>query len=117
KVFHHIRTIHEGNYPIQLGKFKIKYIRDLTLGYDNSQPDCKAILPTMPKDHMITFTFEDDSVLTLRNSGTEPKLKFYIECFDKNDVKIAESKARELLQAMTNDWVKPNEFGLKVKPE
>jgi len=28
---------------------------------------------------MITFTLEDGSVLTLRASGTEPKIKFYID--------------------------------------
>ena len=28
---------------------------------------------------MITFTFENGAVCTLRGSGTEPKLKFYVE--------------------------------------
>lgn len=28
---------------------------------------------------MITFYFENKSVLTLRTSGTEPKIKFYSE--------------------------------------
>ena len=28
---------------------------------------------------MITFTLENGSVVTLRGSGTEPKLKYYME--------------------------------------
>ena len=36
------------------------------------------MLPTS-SSQMITFTFEDGSVATLRTSGTEPKIKYYVE--------------------------------------
>lgn len=28
---------------------------------------------------MVTFTFENGAVITLRTSGTEPKIKYYAE--------------------------------------
>jgi hypothetical protein len=34
-----------GTYPRVLGNFKIKNIRDLTIGYDDAQPNCHPILP------------------------------------------------------------------------
>ena len=36
-------------------------------------------LPVSPSSQMITFTFENGCVVTLRTSGTEPKIKYYTE--------------------------------------
>lgn len=82
RIFDRIRNIEgDGNYPksVKNGEYPIKYIRDLTTGTDTSQPDGKAILPTSKSSQMITFTFENGVVLTLRTSGTEPKIKYYAE--------------------------------------
>lgn len=54
-------------------------MRDLTTGYDNSQPGNKAILPVSKDSQMITFNFENGLTATLRTSGTEPKVKYYTE--------------------------------------
>lgn len=51
----------------------------MTVGYDNSQPLNKAILPVDKTTQMITFNFENGLVATLRTSGTEPKIKYYTE--------------------------------------
>jgi phosphomannomutase len=69
-------------YPKSLlnGKYVVTSVRDLmTPGYDSSQPDQKAILPVSCSSQMITFTFENGLVATLRTSGTEPKIKYYAE--------------------------------------
>lgn len=42
-------------------------------------PDNKPILPISKTSEMITFNFENDFVCTLRTSGTEPKIKYYVE--------------------------------------
>jgi phosphomannomutase len=68
-----------GEYPQTCGPYKIKNVRDLTTGYDTTQPDNKAILPVSRSTHMITFYFENGCIATLRGSGTEPKLKYYVE--------------------------------------
>ncbi|GAB1289670.1 Phosphoglucomutase-2 [Apodemus speciosus] len=69
----------KNNYPKACGKFEISAIRDLTTGYDDSQPDKKAVLPTSKSSQMITFTFANGGVATMRTSGTEPKIKYYAE--------------------------------------
>jgi len=41
----------------------------------------------LPKSNVIQFYLEDDSKITIRPSGTEPKVKFYFEV--KNELKTA----------------------------
>lgn len=83
KIFERIRNWNakSGAYPPSIfdGKYKIKNIRDLTTGVDTSRPDGKAQLPSSKTSQMITFTFENGTVVTLRTSGTEPKIKYYSE--------------------------------------
>lgn len=68
-------------YPESLmnGKYEVISVRDLTTGYDSSQPDHQAILPISRSSQMITFTFKNGLVATLRTSGTEQKIKYYTE--------------------------------------
>lgn len=68
-------------------KYKIVSIRDLTTGYDNSQPGNRAILPVSRSSQMITFVFDNGLYITLRTSGTEPKIKYYSELCMSPDVK------------------------------
>ena len=49
------------------------------MGYDSREPDHKPRLPVSASSEMITFYFECGAVATLRGSGTEPKLKYYVE--------------------------------------
>ena len=63
------------------GRFIISSIRDLTVGFDSSrkEQDYQPVLPVDPSSHMITYLFENGACLTLRTSGTEPKIKYYLE--------------------------------------
>lgn len=63
-----------------LGKrYLIKSVRDLTTGYDSTTIDYIPLLPISKGSQMITFTFENGLIATLRTSGTEPKIKYYAE--------------------------------------
>ena len=74
------RLINGGKYQDALRQWKVASIRDLHgAGVDTSQPDGKPTLPTSASTHMLTYTFENGAVITLRTSGTEPKLKYYAE--------------------------------------
>ena len=75
----------DGSYPKIMGKFEITRVRDVTTGYDSFENDKKCKLPIQPNSEMITFWFKNGATVTLRNSGTEPKLKYYIETKDDND--------------------------------
>jgi len=61
------------------GECKVVAVRDLVRGYDSEQPDKKALLPTSKSSPMITFKFDTGLVVTIRVSGTEPKIKYYTE--------------------------------------
>src|ERR1700761_8801621 len=78
-IFNSIRAL--GNpFPSKLGSRKVTYWRDLTKGWDSSTPDHKPILPADPSSQMITFETEGSVRMTIRASGTEPKIKMYLEC-------------------------------------
>lgn len=79
--------------------------------YDSTQPDKKAILPVSKSSHMITFWFENGGVVTLRGSGTEPKLKYYSELSDDTPEK-ARKELDELIQAVISEFLKPEAHGL-----
>lgn len=93
----------KDSYPTECGRFSVSAVRDLTTGYDNNQPDnkavsasldslsladfvvyrfvafCSQVLPTSRSSQMITFSFANGGVATMRTSGTEPKIKYYTE--------------------------------------
>jgi len=100
-------------------KYKIAYVRDLTTGFDSSKPDKKAIFPTDPSSQMITFTFENGVIATLRTSGTEPKLKYYVEYCGKPEEKDwtkIETEMQDMVQYLTKEFIQADIHGLK-KPD
>jgi phosphoglucomutase / phosphopentomutase len=108
-----------GQYWPACGDFPIAHIRDLTTGYDSQQPDHKAILPVSASSHMITYTFANGCVATLRTSGTEPKLKYYVELAgavgqSRDEVteilrKQVEQIVEQMLQPTENNLERPAE--------
>ena len=90
---------------------KVESVRDLGTGLDTSQPDQKAKLPWKPGGKFISFELDGGAVLTLRASGTEPKLKYYLEV--QGD---SRSAAAELAKSIEADVVatllQPEKYGL-----
>lgn len=68
-------------------KYLITGVRDLTTGYDNTKANNQATLPISKSSQMITFSFNNGMVTTLRTSGTEPKIKYYSELCASPDMK------------------------------
>ncbi len=108
-----IDGIERPRYPKTCGNQKIKSVRDLTIGYDSSEADTKAILPSDPSAHFVTFTMESGSVVSLRTSGTEPKLKIYIELKTRNP-SSAQKELDDLSKAVMRELVRPQEYGLEL---
>uniref|UniRef100_A0A914Z2V6 Phosphoglucomutase (alpha-D-glucose-1,6-bisphosphate-dependent) n=1 Tax=Panagrolaimus superbus TaxID=310955 RepID=A0A914Z2V6_9BILA len=106
---------HEAKYPTTIGTQNVKYIRDLTTGYDNEQEGNKAVLPLSTSSEMITFTLENGSIATLRASGTEPKVKYYIELITEPGKEDIDSVVRDFVK-FENDVVQsllqPTKYGL-----
>ncbi|KAJ3442031.1 phosphomannomutase 45a [Anaeramoeba flamelloides] len=104
-IFKKIRN--NGNYFEKIGQFSIKSIRDLTTGFDNSKPNNKADLFVDPNSQMITFTLENDAVITLRTSGTEPKIKYYIEYSGKESREKIQQKLEILTRVFIQTCIEP----------
>ncbi|KZP29895.1 hypothetical protein FIBSPDRAFT_726687 [Athelia psychrophila] len=78
-------TTGSPHYPTHIAQLKITRVVDLTTGYDSGNaPSYKPALP-LSSGHMIQFRAESEGaegmkiVLTTRTSGTEPKIKYYLE--------------------------------------
>lgn len=117
-VFALIRSL-DNPYPKTIGPFKVERWRDLTVGYDSSTSNNYPLLPVSSSVQMITVTLSNENpdegvVFTARGSGTEPKLKVYIEAHAS-----AESRAKALSRSVWNElrgrWFKPSESGLSER--
>lgn len=96
-----------GKYVETCGKYKVKYVRDLlSPGFDNSQPDNKPTLPVSSSSSMLTFTFENGCVVTLRMSGTEPKLKYYCEMGGSDPEKVRAELDDLVENGIRGEWLK-----------
>ena len=61
---------------------------------------------------MITYSLEGPAIITLRASGTEPKLKYYLEAFCP-DEEQSRQLAERLQAAVAAELVQPEVHGLR----
>ncbi|KYQ89432.1 phosphoglucomutase [Tieghemostelium lacteum] len=116
RIFNEIRG-NNREYVKELGEFKVERIRDLTTGYDTAfPPEFKAQLPTSSSTQMITFYFTNGSIATLRGSGTEPKLKYYVESIGSDKLQVQQTLTKlvslvieKLLRPKENELTPPKE--------
>ena len=74
----------------EIAGVKVKEYRDYQKGVED-----------LPKSDVIQIVLEDETYLTVRPSGTEPKIKFYISVVD-SDKKVAEEKLEKLEKEFLN---------------
>jgi phosphoglucomutase len=110
-IFEAIRAL-GSPYPSIVGSRKITRWRDLTAGFDSKSKDNIPDLPVDKSAQMITCEVEEGR-FTVRGSGTEPKIKLYIECTAK-DSKTAKAAAEEIQRDLLREWFKPEENGLRL---
>ncbi|MCL2294969.1 MAG: phospho-sugar mutase [Spirochaetes bacterium] len=70
----------------KLGELKISAVRDY-------EKNISLNGITLPQSDVLQFILEDGSMVTVRPSGTEPKIKFYISCRDAAGKKLQETKS------------------------
>mmetsp|Transcript_39273 Transcript_39273/g.76833 ORF Transcript_39273/g.76833 Transcript_39273/m.76833 type:complete len:603 (+) Transcript_39273:71-1879(+) len=104
-----------GKYPTSVGGFKIAHVRDLTVGYDSSTKDNKTTLPASTSSQHLTFTFENGCVANLRGSGTEPKLKFYVELHGANKDEVTATLIK-MVNSIVDECLEPPKWNLKWTP-
>jgi phosphomannomutase len=104
-IFDKIRQV----YPQRISGVNVVGVRDLTVGYDSSTADKKPRLPISSSTQMITFELENGCVMTLRTSGTEPKIKYYTEM----KVLKGDGGLQGLVDQMIQELLEPKVNGLK----
>ncbi len=93
-----------------LGGEKVVNIRDIQqqISYDPTNPSAKTALE-FPKSNVLQFILESGTIVSARPSGTEPKIKFYINskipAGDGSDKWLddAKAKAASLCDAISTD--------------
>ncbi|KAF8606309.1 hypothetical protein BDV93DRAFT_521136 [Ceratobasidium sp. AG-I] len=103
-----------STYPKSIGGLTVTAIRDLTSGHgfdsDAAPPDHTPSLP-VSGGHMITFKAVDENglaiVLTIRTSGTEPKIKYYLEGSGPSREKVTKALSR-VVDELGNEWMQAN---------
>ena len=84
-----MRSMREKTHT-EIAGVKVKEYRDYQKGVED-----------LPKSDVIQIVLEDETYLTVRPSGTEPKIKFYISVVDSNK-KVAEEKLAKLEKEFIN---------------
>jgi len=96
------------SYPKSIAGLGVTSIVDLTLGYDSTNPPTyKPSLPTS-SGHMIQFRAASKDgvkiVLTTRTSGTEPKIKYYLEGSGQ-DRDAVQNVLGAVVKELTDEWM------------
>lgn len=119
-VFDHVRRL--GNpYPKLVGQRAVACWRDLTVGYDSSTDDHVPDLPVSKNSQMITCWLKkidgtDEGIrFTVRASGTEPKIKIYLECHSHDPIS-AEMGAAQTLELIKLEWFNDPCLSMERKP-
>ncbi|XP_075871005.1 glucose 1,6-bisphosphate synthase isoform X1 [Nelusetta ayraudi] len=117
RIFSRLRSFggSDGSYPQHCGGVPVLQVRDVTTGYDSSQPDRRSVLPVTRNSHMITFSLQNGVVATLRTSGTEPKIKLYGEyCAAPgvSDAAMLEAELQKILAALLEEFLEPDRNNL-----
>ncbi|VEU21609.1 DEKNAAC102494 [Brettanomyces naardenensis] len=112
KIFNQvIRRKQRTDYPSRVGDYQVLTWRDLTLGFDSSTKDGEPVLPVDSSTQMITCTLRganENEVIrfTARGSGTEPKLKVYIEARSEWQSR-SKKLARAVWDVLKWRWFRP----------
>lgn len=97
-----------NNPPAELTGIKVVMIKDYLLGMSKELLTGFETPIQLPKSDVLQFFLEDGSKISVRPSGTEPKIKFYFgvkgvlsstEVFDQVDAEM-EEKIKQIMEAL-----------------
>ncbi|WP_295161527.1 phospho-sugar mutase [uncultured Brachyspira sp.] len=93
KAIEDLMTYYRNNLPAEISGVQVEAVSDYEKKevYNNTGKKIKDI--TLPKSNVLQYILADKTKITIRPSGTEPKIKFYFE------VCVKESKDKRLAAA------------------
>ncbi|KII88880.1 hypothetical protein PLICRDRAFT_159795 [Plicaturopsis crispa FD-325 SS-3] len=104
------------SYPKSIAGLNVTRVVDLTTGYDSANPP--SYEPSLPlsSGHMIQLRAQAADgntkiVLTTRTSGTEPKIKYYLEGSGK-DAKAVGALLPKVVDELGSGWMEAEKHGL-----
>ena len=106
-----------GGYKKIFHNMTVISLKDITMGYDSTKEDKTSDLPITASSHMIMYEFENGCTVTLRTSGTEPKIKFYTEMAGNPLESKCKSELQEdlkvIVDRLVDEMLNLESFGLK----
>ncbi|KAI5983862.1 hypothetical protein EDD15DRAFT_2178391 [Pisolithus albus] len=108
------------HYPTSIAGLTVNSVIDLTAGYEYDSTNAPSYQPRLPlsSGHMVQFRAQSTNdpdikiVLTVRTSGTEPKIKYYLEGSAKDRQKLAKV-LNLVVKDLADVWMKASEYGLR----
>ena len=119
-VFNQVRRL-GSPHPNFVGRRVVVRWRDLTEAYDSISEDHIPDLPVSKSSQMITCWLRkvdstDEGIrFTVRASGTEPKIKIYLECRSKDPIS-AKIGAAQMLECIKLEWFNDPRLVMEKKP-
>ncbi|EPT05929.1 hypothetical protein FOMPIDRAFT_1033960 [Fomitopsis schrenkii] len=104
------------SYPKTIAGLTVTSVRDLTVGYDSANPPTyKPALP-LSSGQMVQFRAESPAdgtkvTLTTRTSGTEPKIKYYLEGSGKSEEAVR-ALLPKVVNELADEWMEAGKYGL-----
>ena len=80
---------------------KVESVQDILIGKETFA-DGKVQKLDLPTSDVLKYCLKDEQFVCVRPSGTEPKLKVYVLCFDQSEEK-ADKKANDLLEGIKKE--------------
>ncbi|KAJ8468624.1 hypothetical protein ONZ45_g17180 [Pleurotus djamor] len=103
-----------ATYPSHIAGLTVTSVVDLTIGYDSTNaPSFEPRLP-LSSGHMIQFRAQNEDVkivLTTRTSGTEPKIKYYLEGSGRDPAKV-EAILPRVVEELGSEWLEAGKHSL-----
>ena len=95
KAIEDMMTYYRNNMPKEISSVEVVHISDYEKKevYDKDGKKIKDI--TLPKSNVLQYILKDNTKITIRPSGTEPKIKFYFEVCVKESKDKRVSVAKE----------------------
>ena len=85
--------------PVEINNSKVVMIKDYKSSEERIILNGTTLPINLPKSNVLQFFLEDETKITVRPSGTEPKIKFYFSVKEKLDQKGDFEKVNALLDA------------------
>lgn len=93
-----IMEAYRSNQPIALGGIPVVHIRDIKTGLEWDVGSASTRKLDLPASDVIQWKLRDGTLVTVRPSGTEPKIKYYILCRTETSIGLEEAKKQSAVK-------------------